>query len=88
MNENIDKHIGERIALARKLIGCSRNGLSLMTHIPIKRISLIEDGKTPVKAWELTRISDHLYRDFNWFFNDTPEEPIIFQWCNPGQGEA
>jgi transcriptional regulator with XRE-family HTH domain len=66
---NIDKHIGNRIKLQRKLLGLSREKLGNHIGLSSQQIQKYEAGISAVKPSTLFKIAEILSLDPNYFFD-------------------
>ena len=66
---NIDKHIGNRIKLRRKLIGLSREKLGNHIGVSSQQIQKYEAGMSAVKPSKLFKMAEILSVDPNYFFD-------------------
>ena len=66
---NIDKHIGNRIKLRRKLIGLSREKLGNHIGVSSQQIQKYEAGISAVKPSKLFKMAEILSVDPNYFFD-------------------
>ena len=66
---NIDKHIGNRIKLRRKLIGLSREKLGNHIGVSSQQIQKYETGMSAIKPNNLCKVAEILSVDPNYFFD-------------------
>jgi transcriptional regulator with XRE-family HTH domain len=66
---NIDKHIGNRIKLQRKLIGLSREKLGNHIGVSSQQIQKYETGMSAIKPSNLCKIAEILSVSPNYFFD-------------------
>lgn len=72
---SIDRHVGARIRLRRKLLGRSQEQLAAALGLTFQQVQKYERGANRVSASNLFRIARHLDVDVGYFFEQLDGEP-------------
>lgn len=64
----IDKHLGERIRIARKAAGLSKAELTELAGLEAGHIAAMEAGNVRVSSLALARIARSVNQSLDWFF--------------------
>lgn len=72
----VDLHVGNRIALRRRLLGVSQEQLAKAVHVSFQQVQKYERGLNRVSASRLLEIAIALNVTPSFFFEDVPPEAI------------
>lgn len=65
----IDKHLGQRIRIAREAVAMSQAELADLTDLDLEHIAAMEAGKIRVSSLALARIARSVNQSLDWFFD-------------------
>lgn len=74
---DVDKHIGNRIRVARTLAGLSQESLGDVLGVTFQQVQKYENGKNRVAACTLVQIAKHLDRSVAFFLPDQDDSGAI-----------
>lgn len=80
MSDNIhpvDKHVGERVRMARKIRGLSQTALGDALGLTFQQIQKYEKGINRVSASRLFEMSEALGVEISYFFEGQPDRDTI-----------
>lgn len=78
-NDVVDKEVGGRVRLRRRIVGVSQTELSLALGISYQQVQKYENGKNRIGASRLQKIADVLSIPVSFFFGETAETPKVFK---------
>ncbi len=70
----IDKHVGYRIFLRRRVLNMSQKDMSALLGLTFQQIQKYENGTNRISASRLWDFSQILGVDINFFYEDMPKE--------------
>ena len=71
----IDKHVGSRLRMRRKMLGMSQGELGEMLNITYQQVQKYEFGTNRISASRLQHISHILQVPVPFFFEGAPDQP-------------
>ena len=77
MTSNIDKHLGERIALARRDSHTELDWLAAQIETCPETLRAFEIGERRIPALYLARCAKALNRPLKWFFEGLPGQDVF-----------
>ena len=82
--DRVDKHVGHRIRMRRKMLSLSQESLAAQLGITFQQVQKYEKGTNRVGASRLQNISSILNVPVSFFFEDAPGDSA----GQPGMAEA
>jgi len=74
---DIDRHLGARIAEARRELGLTHQKLGALIESDPEQIEAMEEGRLRVSSLVLARISRCVDKPLSWFFAGLPGQEIF-----------
>jgi DNA-binding XRE family transcriptional regulator len=71
----IDKHVGSRLRMRRKMLGLSQGRLGEVLNITFQQVQKYEKGTNRISASRLQHISHILQVPVPFFFEGAPDQP-------------
>ena len=73
MEENFNKHLGNKLKLRRLALGHTQTKVAKAIHVTFQQIQKYEKGTNGVSSIRLLQIANYLKVQVNYFFEDFPE---------------
>ena len=73
MNENFNKHLGNKLKLRRLALGLTQTKIAKAINVTFQKIQKYEKGTNGVSSIRLLQISNYLKVPINYFFEDFSE---------------
>ena len=73
MEENFNKHLGERLKMRRLALGLTQTKVAKAINVTFQQIQKYEKGTNGVSSIRLLQLSNYLKVPINYFFEDFPE---------------
>lgn len=73
----IDKHLGQRIQLARHGVGLTIEVMAEQVQYSVDEVSAMEAGSIRVPSLALARISRVVDQPLSWFFDGLPGQEVF-----------
>lgn len=83
LTTSIDKHLGERIALARQGSQAELDWLAAQIETCPETLSAFEAGERRIRALYIARCAKALNRPLKWFFEGLPGQDVFATKRNP-----
>ena len=84
MNENFNKHLGNKLKLRRLALGLTQTKVAKAINVTFQQIQKYEKGTNGVSSIRLLQLSNYLKVPINYFFEDFPEYLINLDKSNEG----
>ena len=76
MEENFNKHLGNKLKLRRLALGLTQTKVAKAIHVTFQQIQKYEKGTNGVSSIRLLQLSNYLKVPINYFFEDFSEYAI------------
>ena len=73
MNENFNKHLGNKLKLRRLALGLTQTKIAKAINVTFQQIQKYEKGTNGVSSIRLLQLSNYLKVAINYFFEDYSE---------------
>ena len=73
MNENFNKHLGNKLKLRRLALGLTQTKVAKAINVTFQQIQKYEKGTNGVSSIRLLQLSNYLKVPINYFFEDYSE---------------
>ena len=73
MEENFNKHLGNKLKLRRLALGLTQTKVAKAINVTFQQIQKYEKGTNGVSSIRLLQLSNYLKVHINYFFEDFPE---------------
>ena len=73
MNENFNKHLGNKLKLRRLALGLTQTKVAKAINVTFQQIQKYEKGTNGVSSIRLLQLSNYLKVSINYFFEDYSE---------------
>ena len=73
MEENFNKHLGNKLKLRRLALGLTQTKVAKAINVTFQQIQKYEKGTNGVSSIRLLQLSNYLKVPINYFFEDFPE---------------
>jgi transcriptional regulator with XRE-family HTH domain len=84
MDENFNKHLGNKLKLRRLALGLTQTKVAKAINVTFQQIQKYEKGTNGVSSIRLLQLSNYLKVPINYFFEDFPEYLINLDKSNEG----
>mgnify|MGYP006113031899 FL=1 len=84
MEENFNKHLGNKLKLRRLALGLTQTKVAKAIHVTFQQIQKYEKGTNGVSSIRLLQIANYLKVQVNYFFEDFPEYLINLERSQEG----
>ena len=84
MDENFNKHLGNKLKLRRLALGLTQTKVAKAINVTFQQIQKYEKGTNGVSSIRLLQLSNYLKSPINYFFEDFPEYSINLDKSNEG----
>ena len=82
MDENFNKHLGNKLKLRRLALGLTQTKVAKAINVTFQQIQKYEKGTNGVSSIRLLQLSNYLKSPINYFFEDFPEYSINLDKSN------
>ena len=76
MEENFNKHLGNKLKLRRLALGLTQTKVAKAINVTFQQIQKYEKGTNGVSSIRLLQLSNYLKVPINYFFEDFPDYQI------------
>ncbi len=76
MEENFNKHLGNKLKLRRLALGLTQTKVAKAINVTFQQIQKYEKGTNGVSSIRLLQLSNYLKVHINYFFEDFPDYQI------------
>ena len=73
MDENFNKHLGNKLKLRRLALGLTQTKVAKAINVTFQQIQKYEKGTNGVSSIRLLQLSNYLKVPINYFFEDFPD---------------
>jgi transcriptional regulator with XRE-family HTH domain len=84
MEDNFNKHLGNKLKLRRLALGLTQTKVAKAIHVTFQQIQKYEKGTNGVSSIRLLQIANYLKVQVNYFFEDFPEYLINLERSQEG----
>jgi len=84
MDENFNKHLGNKLKLRRLALGLTQTKVAKAINVTFQQIQKYEKGTNGVSSLRLLQVSNYLKVPVNYFFEDFSEYLINLQKSQEG----
>ena len=84
MDENFNKHLGNKLKLRRLALGLTQTKVAKAINVTFQQIQKYEKGTNGVSSIRLLQLSNYLKIPINYFFEDFSEYAINQDKSNEG----
>tara|TARA_Y100000590_G_scaffold311653_1_gene352179 strand:+ start:614 stop:985 length:372 start_codon:yes stop_codon:yes gene_type:complete len=84
MEENFNKHLGNKLKLRRLALGLTQTKVAKAINVTFQQIQKYEKGTNGVSSIRLLQLSNYLKVPINYFFEDFPEYLINIEKSKEG----
>jgi len=84
MEENFNKHLGNKLKLRRLSLGLTQTKVAKAINVTFQQIQKYENGKNGVSSIRLLQLSNYLKVPINYFFEDYSEYLINIEKSKEG----
>ena len=87
MEENFNKHLGNKLKLRRLALGLTQTKVAKAINVTFQQIQKYEKGTNGVSSIRLLQLSNYLKVPINYFFEDFSEYLIhgnVAEWLRRG----
>ena len=84
MDENFNKHLGNKLKLRRLALGLTQTKVAKAINVTFQQIQKYEKGTNGVSSIRLLQLSNYLKVPINYFFEDYSEYLINIEKSNEG----
>jgi len=85
MEDNFNKHLGNKLKLRRLALGLTQTKVAKAINVTFQQIQKYEKGTNGVSSIRLLQISNYLKVPINYFFEDFSEYRINLEKFKEGQ---
>jgi len=85
MEENFNKHLGNKLKLRRLALGLTQTKVAKAINVTFQQIQKYEKGTNGVSSIRLLQLSNYLKVPINYFFEDFSEYLINLEKSKEGQ---
>ena len=84
MEENFNKHLGNKLKLRRLALGLTQTKVAKAINVTFQQIQKYEKGTNGVSSIRLLQLSNYLKVPINYFFEDFPQYLINIEKSKEG----
>ena len=84
MEENFNKHLGNKLKLRRLALGLTQTKVAKAINVTFQQIQKYEKGTNGVSSIRLLQLSNYLKVHINYFFEDFPDYLINIEKSKEG----
>ena len=84
MDENFNKHLGNKLKLRRLALGLTQTKVAKAINVTFQQIQKYEKGTNGVSSIRLLQLSNYLKVPINYFFEDYPDYLINVERSKEG----
>ena len=84
MEENFNKHLGNKLKLRRLALGLTQTKVAKAINVTFQQIQKYEEGTNGVSSIRLLQLSNYLKVPINYFFEDFPEYLVNLEKSKEG----
>ena len=84
MEENFNKHLGNKLKLRRLALGLTQTKVAKAINVTFQQIQKYEKGTNGVSSIRLLQLSNYLKVPINYFFEDYPDYLINVEKAKEG----
>ena len=84
MEENFNKHLGNKLKLRRLALGLTQTKVAKAINVTFQQIQKYEKGTNGVSSIRLLQLSNYLKVAINYFYEDYPEYLINIEKSKEG----
>ena len=84
MEENFNKHLGNKLKLRRLALGLTQTKVAKAINVTFQQIQKYEKGTNGVSSIRLLQLSNYLKVPINYFFEDFPEYLVNLEKSKEG----
>ena len=84
MEENFNKHLGNKLKLRRLALGLTQTKVAKAINVTFQQIQKYEKGTNGVSSIRLLQLSNYLKVPINYFFEDFPEYTLNIEKSKEG----
>ena len=84
MDDNFNKHLGNKLKLRRLGLGLTQSKVAKAINVTFQQIQKYEKGTNGVSSIRLLQLANYLKVPVNYFFEDFPEYSINLQRSEEG----
>ena len=84
MDENFNKHLGNKLKLRRLALGLTQTKIAKAINVTFQQIQKYEKGTNGVSSIRLLQLSNYLKVPINYFFEDYPDYLINLEKSKEG----
>ena len=84
MEENFNKHLGNKLKLRRLALGLTQTKVAKAINVTFQQIQKYEKGTNGVSSIRLLQLSNYLKVPINYFFEDFPEYLVNIEKSKEG----
>ena len=84
MEDNFNKHLGNKLKLRRLALGLTQTKVAKAINVTFQQIQKYEKGTNGVSSIRLLQLSNYLKVQINYFFEDFPEYAINLEKSKDG----
>ena len=84
MDENFNKHLGNKLKLRRLALGLTQTKVAKAINVTFQQIQKYEKGTNGVSSIRLLQLSNYLKVPINYFFEDYPEYSVNIEKSKEG----
>ena len=84
MEENFNKHLGNKLKLRRLALGLTQTKVAKAINVTFQQIQKYEKGTNGVSSIRLLQLANYLKVPVNYFFEDFSEYAINLEKVNEG----
>ena len=84
MEDNFNKHLGNKLKLRRLALGLTQTKVAKAIHVTFQQIQKYEKGTNGVSSIRLLQLSNYLKVPINYFFEDFSEYLINLEKSQEG----
>ena len=84
MNDNFNKHLGNKLKLKRLALGLTQTKVAKAINVTFQQIQKYEKGTNGVSSIRLLQLANYLKVPVNYFFEDFPEYLINLERSQDG----
>tara|TARA_B100000787_G_scaffold163460_1_gene145145 strand:- start:89 stop:460 length:372 start_codon:yes stop_codon:yes gene_type:complete len=84
MEDNFNKHLGNKLKLRRLALGLTQTKVAKAINVTFQQIQKYEKGTNGVSSIRLLQLANYLKVPVNYFFEDFPDYSINLEKSNEG----
>jgi len=84
MEENFNKHLGNKLKLRRLALGLTQTKVAKAINVTFQQIQKYEKGTNGVSSIRLLQLANYLKVQVNYFFEDFPEYSVNLERSQQG----